>query len=268
MFLFNKTERKLRNICNNIIVPVLPEFEEKKVLTKATRHRNTILRFIICLTTGTAIVFIVLFQSANTFKIKTNTANLSTNDSFALFAYAATTSSEMYSNNSENTRYANDEINYSTKTELKSNQKIILPVGKITRDYSKKITHLSGTEIYSYQFPNDTVFQFSGTDIDTITLKLNSGFISNIDNGSSSYKQFYDTSGSQMTLKPNSIIKWHLSYPDQYKIITNPNFSDFASISTDIVTITVKFIDGSTKVQTVNISFNNNGSLCSTLRND
>jgi hypothetical protein len=73
-------------------------------------------------------------------------------------------------------------------------------------------------------------------------------------------------SGISVTAKPDVNVSWLPSEAIWNTVDTNPNFTDYASLPPDTVTVTAKFTDGQTLTKTVVISYNADGSISATLQ--
>jgi hypothetical protein len=76
----------------------------------------------------------------------------------------------------------------------------------------------------------------------------------------------YMQQGGTVTAKPDVYVRWHPSLETWDTVNTNPNFTDYASLRPDTVTVTAKFTDGQTLTKTVIISYNADGSISATLQ--
>jgi hypothetical protein len=285
MFLFNRTERKLIAIRDSIIIPDTVGFSNGNLTNNVIdkKHLGQVLRYAICFSLVLAIVGVVVLQNLGVFAPKNMSINNSTSvksvvtkNSFTLVAYAATNSLDASESSSSvvpggaassavDSLSSSDGVNVATRTVLQPNVKITLPVGKITRNYNGVTSYMQGVKIYAYTFPIDSVFKIEGNDIDSIILTSKLGTLFSLGKDPYAIPQSMYSPGNPATITPNNFIRWHLNYSDQYNILTNPNFTDFTSIPPDTVTIEVKFKDGTTQTRTVDIAFNNDGSLSSTL---
>lgn len=275
MFSYSKWNRQYRKAVSKIHVPELNlhDMEAGNLYPKDPiwfkRKTCRILRACACFVFVAVIVGIsVFYNSGGILSTKIHSDSIPTNttasqNSFTLIAYAAavsSTSSNAVTDSSETIA----KIDMGSKTILNPNDMVTLPGGKIERSDQVPPQDIgNGKIIYDYKMPQGSIFQIKGNAINSVELSAKSGFLTKYSDDHQ-FEAAY-IAGNVASVTTHDYIVWRLRSEDLSRILTSSNFTDFFSIPTDTISITIHFNDGSTKNATVKISFDSDGSMISKL---
>jgi len=260
MYLFNKSERNMQKVCDDVRVPYIAEFENEKATNsiKVKTHTGTVLRFATCMSLVLVLIAVIVFQNSGGFATKTtpvqngtSAGNTGAKDSFTLTAYAATPNVSSSGTTSDDvTDFAAMTSDTSTGTAMQPNVKITLPTG----------IYESGV----YTFAVTSRFEFTGENIKSITMSTQKGNVFAMDFTKAkpylNKKPLTDSDNNfllSLFVAPAPSISFPYGYSAGWIYKNDESHGDIS----DIITITVSFQDGSAQTKTVTIGEGENNSI-------